>query len=785
MDSLLKRPIHFAEAFNIDENALRSRNQTLDELGNITDELETWSPSDFNNEEFYDAYLNFKDILVNDLNINPEENISTEEQFRIIFDNYDRFSDNEVIGLSLFLSNFLLMYNNNDQNNDDESGIIELIFEKAMFMLENTIENQNVAAFYFTLELMELIGPYDVVEDNVELFITLLGQINYIPILIKLINIIIVQGTKGLTELINVLETYPIEQKKLICQAFSHNLKIIVEIIIPTLLSDQESKQNPTKKKNQILAILCRLGYLIDQEKILLILGELLVSGIGEPILVASCIQAAGVDGAHLLQLLMKSELKPNVIALICMLFRIKVEEEPLPTLKRRVIKGGKGVGGSVWGFKGDITPFGYGNEDIEEPCLILHEQNFENIIKRYLKMSISKTRQSEKEVTNLIWPKYQTCVAILNRGNVGEKATPEVNKEILHTLAEFCTHIDRNVRESSLNSLGLIGMPHLTDIEDTIISSQKDKEANVRAMAAWCVGKISSSNLKIFNLLLPLLDDTHLQVRTSACISIGGITNKNISILMEKLKKAQKDGSINREVVCETILRLKGGDLVQIELMQENLSDPIVLKAIVKVFRNLDINSPTTDFALDEIVNISTHDNRNVRMACAETLATLIRLKNKDPTYQYEKKNNYENFKATFFKFLKDDFKQIRDVARESLIEWGVRAKLLFIEGLRKESNYNIQIECARGLMRFGPSGFRAVLMAMINKDENVAKVIGEEAPYHYNIQELADWFSMYPKDFGSVQIMVEKLLLEQNFMSSELESFLKEVLTIGDIIV
>ena len=106
MDNLIKRPMHFAGAFNMDENSLRSRGQNSIEFGNMGDELETWSPSDFNNEEFYEAYLNFKDILVNDLNINPEENISTEELFRVIFDNYDRFSDNEVIGLSLFLSNF-------------------------------------------------------------------------------------------------------------------------------------------------------------------------------------------------------------------------------------------------------------------------------------------------------------------------------------------------------------------------------------------------------------------------------------------------------------------------------------------------------------------------------------------------------------------------------------------------------------------------------------------------------------------------------------------------------
>lgn len=88
---------------------------------------------------------------------------------------------------------------------------------------------------------------------------------------------------------------------------------------------------------------------------------------------------------------------------MICMLLRIEIEDEPLPTLKRKVVVNKKNnkIGGSIWGFKGDITPIGHGNGEIEEPILILNYQNFENTIKRYLRTSITKAQNSHKEVAN------------------------------------------------------------------------------------------------------------------------------------------------------------------------------------------------------------------------------------------------------------------------------------------------------------------------------------------------------------------------------------------------
>ena len=86
---------------------------------------------------------------------------------------------------------------------------------------------------------------------------------------------------------------------------------------------------------------------------------------------------------------------------------------------------------------------------------------------------------------------------------------------------------------------------------------------------------------------------------------------------------------------------------------------------------------------------------------------------------------------------------------------------------------------------MKFGPSGFRAVLMALMTKDGQISKEIGEEMIQNYEVNELLEWFSAYPRDFGSVHVIVEKLLTDLNFMSPDLERFLREIQSIGDKIV
>lgn len=59
---------------------------------------------------------------------------------------------------------------------------------------------------------------------------------------------------------------------------------------------------------------------------------------------------------------------------------------------------------------------------------------------------------------------------------------------------------------------------------------------------------------------LIQMLDDRFLQVRTSVCVALGLLGNEAIKSVMPKLMKSLKDGSINRDVVCETVMMSDSG---------------------------------------------------------------------------------------------------------------------------------------------------------------------------------------------------------------------------------
>jgi len=78
------------------------------------------------------------------------------------------------------------------------------------------------------------------------------------------------------------------------------------------------------------------------------------------------------------------------------------------------------------------------------------------------------------------------------------------------------------------VSTLGLVGMPEAEDAIDNLIESLKDPESQVRAMAAWCLGRLAETNPNlIVKSLIPLLRDNYWKVRTAACVSIGSLGSK------------------------------------------------------------------------------------------------------------------------------------------------------------------------------------------------------------------------------------------------------------------
>ena len=60
------------------------------------------------------------------------------------------------------------------------------------------------------------------------------------------------------------------------------------------------------------------------------------------------------------------------------------------------------------------------------------------------------------------------------------------------------------------------------------------------------------------------------------------------------------------------------------------------------------------------------------------------------------------------------DKDKTVRNSALLAISNFGPQGELMFIEGVTKESNAQIRIECAKGLGKIGPSTFRTLLLTL-----------------------------------------------------------------------
>ena len=65
-------------------------------------------------------------------------------------------------------------------------------------------------------------------------------------------------------------------------------------------------------------------------------------------------------------------------------------------------------------------------------------------------------------------------------------------------------------------------------------------------------------------------------------------------------------------------------------------------------------------------------------------------------------------------YRALLDKDRSVRNCALLAISNFGPQGELMFIEGVTKEANSSIRIECAKGLGKIGPSTFRTLLLTL-----------------------------------------------------------------------
>ncbi len=69
---------------------------------------------------------------------------------------------------------------------------------------------------------------------------------------------------------------------------------------------------------------------------------------------------------------------------------------------------------------------------------------------------------------------------------------------EVIHVLQQNLKEKDVGVRESAVQTLGVLGMPEAMEAVQDIIALLKDQDSNVKAMAVWTIGRMGPQACKM-----------------------------------------------------------------------------------------------------------------------------------------------------------------------------------------------------------------------------------------------------------------------------------------------
>ena len=180
-----------------------------------------------------------------------------------------------------------------------------------------------------------------------------------------------------------------------------------------------------------------------------------------------------------------------------------------------------------------------------------------------------------------------------------------QISSNIIKTLISLYNDKTATVRESVVNTLGHIGYPEAVEASEVLAKALYDRESQIRAIAAWAIGNLGDlTTSKASKRLIELLKDSFWKVRTSACIALGNMKESADASLYPILVKALKDGSINKVVVCETLVRLGAkGEQILLDILRKVPNVNYSLKAaIIQSLELADVDNPAIDFVIEEL---------------------------------------------------------------------------------------------------------------------------------------------------------------------------------------
>mmetsp|Transcript_45070 Transcript_45070/g.59768 ORF Transcript_45070/g.59768 Transcript_45070/m.59768 type:complete len:180 (+) Transcript_45070:2060-2599(+) len=132
----------------------------------------------------------------------------------------------------------------------------------------------------------------------------------------------------------------------------------------------------------------------------------------------------------------------------------------------------------------------------------------------------------------------------------------------------------------------------------------------------------------------------------------------------------------------------------------------------IVRALALANVNNASIDFVIEMLFKVASDKKAEIRKAAIMSL-DILRKKAVHSTDQvtYLKAKSMLPF---LYNCLLDRDRSVRNSALLAIANFGPQGELMFIEGVTKEANPNIRLECAKGLGKIGATTFRTLMLTL-----------------------------------------------------------------------
>jgi HEAT repeat protein len=696
-----------------------------------------------------------------------------------------------------------------------EDNMKMLILEKVLYLLQN-YESQEELFLVALLEIATLFAPHELLFENIPLIGMFITDFNFPRLQKASFNCLMCMEYEGIKTLVEMASKDYQEYQKYILTNLIKTPHIQKIIIIKALLNEVYS--NNPEKRHSSLAALNRMHDLVGDPETLNKLSKFFHDSKLEKIFLSSTIRTAGDPGEQILLHEIKTNKDFSVRVAIASVLAYRLPRYP-KYLEVRLDKNDtysitKCLPGSFCTYYGRVSPYVYEereetfeeleignigekqNKSQQNEFLEVSTRDFLASLQRMLIMNYDHTNpqlvhQGKYNILDNLDLKWIKNESFQKYTNYFELNDPEVNpetdlydergkryisEEVIKALCLCLKDYSTAVRDTAAGSLGQIGIPESLLAVDYLLDTIRDEDVNVKSKVIWAIGRIAGG---CENSLIPPIVDalkSNMWKVKSACLyTLSQFGFRCAKLALPVLNKLLRESAINKQTIAETVVKLgTEGESTLLKLMAtENESNYKLKGSVAKALALANVNSPNIDFIVECLFKAANSQSPLIRKSALFSIRVLA--EKSDERVTYLKRKNIIPF---YYDKLQDKDQSIQAYAISCIKSLGPQGELIFIEGLTKDLNPNIRMNCAIGLAGIGPHTLRTLLYGLHDENLLVRKTVEKEIIEKFAVEDVLNAFADKSSQKMSLKIAIRDAIEKDSSITQGSKKYFQSIL-------